>query len=64
MNAELAALENSVTLLLDRYRRLQDETVALRRELEGVRSENIRLSGRIASTAERLENLLERLPEE
>lgn len=64
MNAELAALENSVTLLLDRYRRLQDETVALRRELEGVRGENIRLSGRIASTAERLENLLERLPEE
>lgn len=64
MNAEIAALENSVNLLLERYRRLQEESTALRRELDRARIENSRLNGRIASTAARLETLLERLPEE
>lgn len=64
MNAEIAALESSVNLLLERYRRLQEESSALRRELERARLENARLNGRIASTAARLETLLERLPEE
>lgn len=64
MNAELATLEHSVNLLLERHQRLQEENSGLRRELEAARRENARLAGRIASTADRLETLLERLPEE
>jgi len=64
MNAELATLEASVTQLVERYRRLQDENIALRRELEIVRGDNKMLTKKIGLTADRLESLLARLPEE
>lgn len=64
MNAELVALEHSVSLLMERHQRLQEENTVLRRELEAARRENARLAGRITSTADRLEQLLHRLPEE
>ncbi len=64
MNAELALLETSVAQLVERYQRLQDENIALRRELESARGDNKVLTKKISLTADRLESLLARLPEE
>ena len=64
MNAELSTLEASLNQLIERYRRLKDENARLRTELDAARSEQKLLTDKIASTAERLENLLAVLPED
>lgn len=64
MEAELKALEDKVSQLVDLCQRLRAENLQLRQEVAGVQSENRALTEKIGTAKERLEHLLEQIPEE
>lgn len=64
MEAELKALEDKVSQLVDLCQRLRAENLHLRQEVAGVQSENRALTEKIAAAKDRLEHLLEQIPEE
>jgi cell division protein ZapB len=64
MEAELKALEDKISLLVQLCQRLRAENTQLRQEMAGVQNENHLLAGKIGATKERLEHLLQQIPED
>ena len=64
MEADLSALEGRVTQLAQLVRRLRDENAALRAHQASAQSENAALRVKVDNATQRLQRLLERLPEE
>ncbi len=64
MEAELKALEDRVSQLVQLCQRLRAENLQLRQEMAGVQNDNHQLTEKIGSAKSRLEQLLEQIPEE
>ena len=64
MDSELRALEERVDRLAQLVRRLRSENNALRDSTTVAQSENASLRVKVESATQRLQRLLERLPEE
>lgn len=64
MDSELRALEERVDQLAQLVRRLRSENNALRDSTTVAHSENASLRVKVESATQRLQRLLERLPEE
>ena len=64
MDAELKALEDRVSQLVQLCQRLRAENLQLRQEMAGVQNDNHQLTEKIGSAKNRLEQLLEQIPEE
>ncbi len=64
MEAELHALENKVTQLVEMCQRLRAENVQLRQQLAASQDEGKRLSEKIEGARTRLEGLLQQIPGE
>jgi len=64
MEAELKALEERVSQLVQLCQRLRAENLQLRQEMAGVQNDNHQLVEKNGSAKSRLENLLEQIPEE
>ena len=64
MDSELRALEERVDQLAQLVRRLRSENNALRDSTTVAQSENASLRVKVESATQRLQRLLERLPEE
>jgi len=64
MEAELKALEDRVSQLVQLCQRLRAENLQLRQEMAGVQNDNHQLVEKIDAAKNRLENLLEQIPEE
>ena len=63
MNAELLALEERILQAIDLCQRLRVENSDLRQRVAQLQSENRQLAEKITSARERLEGLLEQIPE-
>ena len=63
MDAEMAALEERIRQAVDLCQRLRGENSDLRQRLAQLQSENRQLADKITSARERLEGLLEQIPE-
>ena len=64
MDSEMRALEERVDQLAQLVRRLRSENIALRDSTTVAQSENASLRVKVESATQRLQRLLERLPEE
>jgi cell division protein ZapB len=64
MEAELKALEDRVSQLVQLCQRLRTENLRLRQEVAGVQNDNHHLAEKIETAKSRLEHLLEQIPEE
>jgi cell division protein ZapB len=63
MDAEMTALEERIRQAVDLCQRLRGENSDLRQRLAQLQSENRQLADKITSARERLEGLLEQIPE-
>jgi cell division protein ZapB len=63
MDAELVALEDRIRQAVELCERLRGENSDLRQRLAQLQSENRQLADKITSARERLEGLLEQIPE-
>ncbi len=63
MNEQLLALEQRLDQILEHFARMRDENQELRTRAAGLVSENRRLREKVDAAAERVESLLEGLPE-
>ena len=63
MDSELVGLEQKVATLLADYHRLRAENESLKRELARAQERQRALAGRMAAATERLDSLLQQLPE-
>ena len=63
MNAEIEALEERIRQAVDLCRRLRGENSDLRQRVAQLQNENRQLAEKITSARERLEGLLEQIPE-
>ena len=63
MDAEMVALEERIRQAVDLCQRLRGENSDLRQRLAQLQSENRLLADKITSARERLEGLLEQIPE-
>ncbi len=63
MDIELAALEEKIRQTAQLCRRLRDENRDLRQQLAELESDRKRLSEKIDGARDRLEGLLQRIPE-
>ena len=63
MNEQLLALEQRLDQILEHFARMRDENQELRTRAAGLESENRRLREKVDAAAERVESLLEGLPE-
>jgi len=63
MNAEIEALEERIRQAVDLCHRLRSENSDLRQRVAQLQSENRQLAEKITSARERLEGLLEQIPE-
>ena len=63
MDAELVALEDRIRQAVDLCQRLRGENSDLRQRVVQLQSENRKLADKITSARERLEGLLEQIPE-
>lgn len=63
MDADLTALEEKVTQLVGLCQQLRSENIELRQELAQVQDEAKQLKQNMALAGDRLEALIERLPE-
>ena len=63
MDAEMVALEERIRQAVDLCQRLRGENSDLRQRLAQLQSENRRLADKITGAKERLEGLLEQIPE-
>ena len=64
MEAELKALEDKISQLVQLCQRLRADNLQLRQEMAGVQNENHLLTGKISAAKDRLEYLLQQIPEE
>ncbi len=63
MDTELVALEDRIRQAVDLCQRLRGENSELRQRVVQLQSENRKLSDKIVAARERLEGLLEQIPE-
>ena len=63
MDIELSALEDKIRQAMELCRRLRDENRQLRQQLADVESDRRQLSEKIDGARDRLEGLLQRIPE-
>ena len=63
MDAEIVALEERIRQAVDLCQRLRGENSDLRQRVAQLQSENRQLAEKITSARERLEGLLEQIPE-
>lgn len=63
MDSELVALEQKLATLLADYHRLRAENESLKRELARAKEQQGALAARMAAATERLDSLLQQLPE-
>ena len=63
MDAEMVALEERIRQAVDLCQRLRGENSDLRQRVAQLQSENRQLAEKITSARERLEGLLEQIPE-
>jgi cell division protein ZapB len=63
MDAEIVALEERIRQAVDLCQRLRVENSDLRQRVAQLQSENRQLADKITSARERLEGLLEQIPE-
>jgi cell division protein ZapB len=64
MEADLKALEQKLAQFVEMCQRLRMDNQQLRQQLATAMSDNKQLSERIGTAANRLENLLNQIPEE
>ena len=64
MESELKALEDKISQLIQLCQRLRAENAHLHQEMAGVQNENHLLTGKIGTAKNRLEHLLQQIPEE
>jgi cell division septum initiation protein DivIVA len=63
MDSEIAVLEQKLAALLADYHRLRAENESLKRELARAQEQQRSLTARMAAASERLDSLLQQLPE-
>jgi len=63
MDAEILALEERIRQAVDLCQRLRGENTDLRQRVARLQSENRQLAEKITAARERLEGLLEQIPE-
>ncbi len=63
MDTELAQLEAHLEQLISQYERLKADNVELRGRVVRLEADNRKLSDKVRLAAERLEGLLDKLPE-
>ena len=63
MDSEIAVLEQKLAALLADYHRLRAENESLKRELARAQEQQRSLAARMAAASERLDSLLQQLPE-
>ncbi|WP_297364957.1 hypothetical protein [Thauera sp.] len=63
METELAQLEAQLEHMISQYGRLKNDNAALRSRVVQLEGENRRLSDKVRLAADRLESLLDKLPE-
>jgi uncharacterized protein (TIGR02449 family) len=63
MDAEISALEERIRQAVDLCQRLRGENSDLRQRVAQLQSENRQLAEKITAARERLEGLLEQIPE-
>ncbi len=64
MEAEFKSLERKLTQFVELCQRLRDDNQQLRQQLASAVSDNKQLSDKIGTATNRLENLLNQIPEE
>ena len=64
MEADLKALEQKLTQFVELCQRLRTDNQQLRQQLASAVSDNKQLSEKIGKASNRLENLLQQIPEE
>lgn len=64
MEGDVTALEHKLDQFLAHYRQLREENHALRERVAGLEGEKQALTDKIDTARERLEALMERLPEQ
>lgn len=64
MNTELEALEIKIEQILDLVSRLQAENEVLRHQIDAADGERLTLRQKMAAARERLETLMDKLPED
>jgi cell division protein ZapB len=64
MEAEFKSLERKLTQFLELCQRLRDDNQQLRQQLASAISDNKQLADKIGTATNRLENLLNQIPEE
>jgi cell division protein ZapB len=64
MEADLKALEHKLTQFIELCQRLRIDNQQLRQELASAISDNKQLNEKIGTATNRLENLLQQIPEE
>lgn len=64
MEAELSNLDEKVQQLVQLCLKLRRDNTSLRQQLASAKSENDRLNLKISTAAERLEALIEKVPEQ
>jgi cell division protein ZapB len=64
MEADLKALEQKLTQFVELSHRLRTQNLELRQQLASAMSDNKQLSEKIGTATNRLESLLQQIPEE
>jgi cell division protein ZapB len=64
MDAEFKSLERKLTQFVELCQRLREDNQQLRQQLASAVSDNKQLADKIGTATNRLENLLEQIPEE
>lgn len=64
MDAEFKSLERKLSQFLELCQRLRDDNQQLRQQLASAVSDNKQLADKIGTATNRLENLLNQIPEE
>lgn len=64
MEADFKSLERKLTQFLELCQRLRDDNQQLRQQLASAISDNKQLADKIGTATNRLENLLNQIPEE
>ncbi|MGH8635167.1 MAG: hypothetical protein ACRET7_13685 [Burkholderiales bacterium] len=64
MDAEFKSLERKLTQFVELCQRLRDDNQQLRQQLASAVSDNKQLADKIGTATNRLENLLNQIPEE
>ena len=64
MEAELKSLEQKLNQFVELCQRLRNDNQQLRQELASALSQNKQLTDKIGSASDRLESLLQQLPED